>query len=49
MPDEPVAVKIFREAGTVTDGDPSHEIDISTALTHPNVIRVLGAPAQASP
>ena len=38
-----VAVKIFRDAGTVTDGDPAHEIDISTALTHPNVIRVLGA------
>jgi len=49
QPDEPVAVKIFRDAGTVTDGDPAHEIDISTALTHPNVIRVLGALPKPQP
>ena len=38
-----VAVKIFRDAATVSDGDPSHEIDLGEVLTHPNVIRVLGA------
>lgn len=43
QPDEPVALKLFRDAGTVTDGDPAHEIDVGSALTHPNVIRVLGA------
>lgn len=37
------AVKIFRGAATVTDGDPAHEIDLGDALSHPNVIRVLGA------
>lgn len=48
-PDGPVALKIFRDAGTVTDGDPAHEIEISTALTHPNVIRVLGAMPKPQP
>ena len=38
-----VAVKLFRAPGTVTDGDPAHEIAVGPALTHPNVIRVLGA------
>ena len=38
-----VALKIFRGAGTVTDGDPRHEIDLGSVLQHPNVIRVLGA------
>ena len=33
----------------MTDGDPAHEIDISTALTHPNVIRVLGALPKPQP
>ena len=42
MPDEPVAIKIFRDAGSVTDGDPAHEIDLGSALSHPNVIRVYG-------
>jgi len=38
-----VAVKLFRAPGTVTDGDPAHEIAVGPALTHPNTIRVLGA------
>ena len=38
-----VALKIFRDAATVSDGDPAHEIDVGFALTHANVIRVLGA------
>jgi hypothetical protein len=43
-PGEPdVALKIFRGAGTVTDGDPRHEIDLGSVLQHPNVIRVIGA------
>ncbi|KOO27853.1 serine threonine protein kinase [Chrysochromulina tobinii] len=37
------AVKVFRGAASVTDGDPAHEIDLGEALSHPNVIRVLGA------
>jgi len=37
------AVKIFRGAASVTDGDPAHEIDLGEALGHPNVIRVFGA------
>lgn len=37
------AVKIFRGAASVTDGDPAHEIDLGEALSHPNVIRVFGA------
>ena len=43
QPSEPVAIKLFRGAGTVTDGDPAHEIDLGSALGHPNVIRVHGA------
>ena len=38
-----MALKIFRDAATVSDGDPAHEIDVGFALTHANVIRVLGA------
>ena len=38
-----VALKIFRGAGTVTDGDPRHEIHLGSVLQHENVIRVLGA------
>jgi len=41
-----VAVKIFRGSGTVTDGDPRHEIDLGSALQHPNVIQVIGALAE---
>ena len=37
------AVKLFRGAATVTDGDPAHEIDLGSALSHPCVINVLGA------
>jgi len=37
------AVKIFRGAASVTDGDPAHEIDLGEVLSHPNVIRVFGA------
>ena len=40
---EPVAVKIFRNPDSVSDGDPRHEIDLGSALQHPNVIRVIGA------
>jgi hypothetical protein len=36
------AVKIFRGAASVTDGDPAHEIDLGEVLSHPNVIRVFG-------
>ena len=43
QPSDAVAVKLFRGAGTVTDGDPAHEIDLGSALGHPNVIRVHGA------
>jgi len=39
----PCAIKIFRDAGTVTDGDPSHEIDMGSALQHANVVQVIGA------
>ena len=42
-PPTPCAVKLFRGAATVTDGDPAHEIDLGEALSHPNVIQVLGA------
>ena len=45
----PVAVKLFRDAATVTDGDPMHEIDLGSALQHPNVIQVLGALAKPKP
>ena len=38
-----VALKVFRAGGTVTDGDPRHEIALGPILHHPNVIRVLGA------
>mmetsp|Transcript_39734 Transcript_39734/g.84657 ORF Transcript_39734/g.84657 Transcript_39734/m.84657 type:complete len:455 (-) Transcript_39734:167-1531(-) len=43
-PDAPVvAVKIFRDAAAVSDGDPTHEIDAAGVVHHENMIRVLAA------
>ena len=34
-----VAVKIFRASATVSDGDPTHEVDASGAVSHQNMVR----------
>ena len=37
-----VAVKRFHDARAVSDGHPMHEINVGAAITHENMIRVLG-------
>uniref|UniRef100_A0A6U5DAG8 Protein kinase domain-containing protein n=1 Tax=Calcidiscus leptoporus TaxID=127549 RepID=A0A6U5DAG8_9EUKA len=49
QPDGPaVAVKVFRDAAAVSDGDPTHEINAAGVVQHQNMIRVLAAVAPPS-